>query len=73
MTTKLKKTEPEKHEKKPEEKKPKALRRFDYKLIVLPLSLASQDKESRLDQMGAMGWELVALGGETAVFKRLIE
>ena len=52
--------------------KAKNLRKFDYKVVLVPTSAPVEDKEARLDALGAEGWELVAFEGETAVLKRLI-
>lgn len=50
----------------------KGLKKFDYTVLMLPHSAPSAEKEERLDALGEKGWELVALSGETAIFKRLI-
>lgn len=54
-------------------REPKALRKFDYKIVLLPHSMPAAGKEARLDILGAEGWELIAFNGEQAVLKRLIE
>lgn len=47
------------------------LRKFDYKVVVLPGSAPDAEKEERLDTLGAEGWELVGVNGEQCIFKRL--
>jgi len=45
--------------------------KYDYKVLQLPTGLNSVQIESELDKLGAAGWELVAITGILAVFKKV--
>lgn len=46
--------------------------KLDYKVIFVPASMKVEEKEEKLDKLGAEGWTLVAVDRDNYIFKRYL-